>query len=731
MPSSSLRNLAAQISYYSDYIQRHLDWEFVQVFADEAKTGTKNTRPEFQRMLDECRAGRIDMVITKTISRLARNTVTILESVRALKELGIDIYFEEQNIHSLSGDGELMLTILSSYAQEESRSCSENCKWHIRKQFAEGRPTGGNMLGYKQVGGMFTIIPEEAELVRQIFEDYLAGMGFTAIEKKLHSQGIKFSKSAITKKSNVTIIPASISMIAGAALGSPTAKRRVAAYARVSTDSTEQENSYTAQCDYYTKYINEHPDWEFVSVYSDEGITGCNTKRREGFKNMIADALTGKIDLIITKSVSRFARNTVDSLQTIWKLKENGVECFFEKKNIWTFDGKGELLITIMSSIAQEESRSISANVTWGKRRSFEEGKVSLPYTHFLGYERGEDGKPKIVEKEAKVVRLIYDMYLQGHTINGICKHLTEKGIPTPSGKTNWGVSAVNSILRNEKYAGNALLQKRFCTDYLTKHMKKNEGEVPQYFVEGSHPGIVDPVIFNLVQERLQRNREIGNKRITGQVFSGMIYCGDCKTGVYGSKTWCSGTPYVRRVWQCNEKYKVKGRVSCDSPHMTDDELKRVFIIAFNKILCDKDVYIDAYAPIIEALTDTSKLDSEIAVLRERCAGMYTEIESLIKDNANRAQQQDAYRERHAELSARYEDLNAQLSAVEAEQKNRVLRKHKIQNFLDKLRDMDGLLQEFDESIFMSVTERITVYSKRTNVVTFRDGHEVTVDISE
>jgi DNA invertase Pin-like site-specific DNA recombinase len=194
-----LHSLAAQISYYSDLIQKNPEWEFVSVFADEALTGTKDTRPEFQRMMAECRAGHIDMVITKAISRLARNTVTILESVRALKELNIDVYFEEQNIRSLSGDGELMLTILSSYAQEESRSCSENCRWHIRKQFAEGRPTGGNMLGYKQVNGVFTILPEEAEPVRQIYDDYLSGMGFTAIEKKLRSQGVKFTKSAISK----------------------------------------------------------------------------------------------------------------------------------------------------------------------------------------------------------------------------------------------------------------------------------------------------------------------------------------------------------------------------------------------------------------------------------------------------------------------------------------------------------------------------------------------------
>ncbi len=193
-----LHSLSAQVSYYSEYIQKHEDWTFVRVYADEALTGTKDTRPEFQAMLASCKQGLIDLVITKSISRLARNTVTVLESVRALKEIGVDIYFEEQNIHSMSGDGELMLTILASYAQEESRSCSENCRWHIRKQFAAGKPTGGNLLGYKQVNGVFTVIPEEAILVRQIFDDYISGMGFTAIEKKLREQGVKFTKTAIS-----------------------------------------------------------------------------------------------------------------------------------------------------------------------------------------------------------------------------------------------------------------------------------------------------------------------------------------------------------------------------------------------------------------------------------------------------------------------------------------------------------------------------------------------------
>ena len=257
------------------------------------------------------------------------------------------------------------------------------------------------------------------------------------------------------------------------------AKRNTAGYGRVSTDEDEQLNSYQAQVDYYTRMIQANPEWNFVGVFADEGISGTSTKGREQFNRMVEEALAGRIDLILTKSVSRFARNTVDSLQTIRKLKEVGCEVYFEKEQIWSFDGKGELLLTIMSSLAQEESRSISENVTWGKRRAFEAGKVSLPYKRFLGYEKGEDGRPRIAESEAAVVRLIYTLFLQGKTVNYIARRLTAQGIPTPGGKEKWAVSTIQSILRSEKYKGEAILQKRYTVDFLEHKLKVNEGELP------------------------------------------------------------------------------------------------------------------------------------------------------------------------------------------------------------------------------------------------------------
>ena len=238
--------------------------------------------------------------------------------------------------------------------------------------------------------------------------------------------------------------------------------RRVAAYARVSTDSEQQQSSIEAQQDYYIKLIDSRLDWTFAGLYVDNGISGTRTEHRKGFKQMMQDALDGKIDLIVTKSISRFARNTVDSLSAIRQLKEHGVEIFFEKENIWTFDSKGELMLTILSSVAQEESRSISKNITWGKRKRFADGEYSIPYSRFLGYDRGMVINPS----EAKIIKSIYFFFLLGMSAYQIANLLTDQGIPTPGGKKKWSHGVIISILTNEKYKGDALIQKNFTVDF-------------------------------------------------------------------------------------------------------------------------------------------------------------------------------------------------------------------------------------------------------------------------
>lgn len=324
----------------------------------------------------------------------------------------------------------------------------------------------------------------------------------------------------------VTTIPATISRFTAAPINEQR-KRRTAGYARVSTDSEEQFTSYEAQVDYYTNYIKSRDDWEFVDVYTDEGISATNTKHREGFKQMIADALAGKIDLIVTKSVSRFARNTVDSLTTVRQLKEKGIEIYFEKENIWTLDSKGELLITIMSSLAQEESRSISENVTWGQRKRFSDGKVTVPFGHFLGYDRGEDGNLVLNEKEAVIVRRIFALFLEGYSPYKIAKTLTADGILSPGKKPKWNAATVRRMLQNEKYKGDALLQKSYTIDFLTKKKKLNEGEIPQYYVKNNHEAIIDPAVFDIVQIELENRSPGPNRRSGVSIFSSRIKCGN------------------------------------------------------------------------------------------------------------------------------------------------------------------------------------------------------------
>ena len=309
----------------------------------------------------------------------------------------------------------------------------------------------------------------------------------------------------------VIIIPA-ISQRQERGPGREDGKRRVAAYARVSTNREEQQNSYEAQIRYYTSYIKEQKEWEFAGMFSDEGVTGTSTEKRKGFNAMLQKALDGEIDLILTKSVSRFARNTVDSLTAIRNLKAHGVECYFEKENIWTFDAKGELLITIMSSLAQEESRSISENTRWGMRKAFQNGRVFVPYKHFLGYDRGPDGELLVNQEQAETVRLIYRLFLEGLSFYAIAGELTRREIPTPYGYRVWNAITVKNILKNEKYRGDALLQKKYSRDFLNRKMLRNNGEVPQYYIKGNHEAIITAEVFDQVQSELVKRIEMNRK---------------------------------------------------------------------------------------------------------------------------------------------------------------------------------------------------------------------------
>lgn len=502
-----------------------------------------------------------------------------------------------------------------------------------------------------------------------------------------------------------------------------TRKRRVAAYARVSTDSDEQFTSYVAQVSYYTEYIKGRVDWEFVEVYSDEGLSGTNTKYREGFNRMIEDALAGKIDLIVTKSVSRFARNTVDSLTIIRKLKEKGVEVYFEKENIYSFDSKGELLLTIMSSLAQEESRSISENVTWGQRKRFADGKVSMPYKHFLGYRKGENGEPEIVEEEAKIIRWIYQLFLYGKTPCGICQILDEHKIPTPTGKNKWNPGTVQRILTNEKYKGDALLQKTFCTDFLTKKMKVNEGEVPQYYVENSHPAIIAPQVFADVQEEIARRRNAGRYHRGTSIFAGKLKCGCCGE-YFGSKTWHSTDKYRKEIWRCNLKYK--GAEKCATPHVTESEIHEQFVKAYNKLLDERSFIFEDCQMLIDMLSDNAVLEKELVDCEAEMAVVEKLAQQMIRENASRSTDQEEYNTRYAALVNRHQKAQSthnRLKKTLADQNARVLQ---VKQFLKDIEN-GNVINEFSEQLWISMVEEVTITNDKSWTFKFRGGTEIMV----
>ncbi len=504
---------------------------------------------------------------------------------------------------------------------------------------------------------------------------------------------------------------------------------RVAAYARVSTDEEEQLSSYEAQVDYYTRYIQSNPEWTFVEVYADEGLSGTNTRKRRNFNRMIDDALAGKIDRIVTKSVSRFARNTVDTLTSIRKLKEKGVGVTFEKENIDTLDSKGELLITIMSSLAQEESRSISENVTWGWRKRISDGKVSVAYSHFLGYEKGEDGSMQVVESEAKIVRQIYGMFLDGRTPSSIAAFLTKQRIPTPAGREKWQSSTVKSILTNEKYKGDALLQKTFTVDFLSKKAKINEGEVPQYYVEKSHPAIVSAEVFDLAQYEMRRRAKKGRHTSAASIFSDKLVCGECGA-VYGSKVWHSTDAYRTMIWRCNEKYAVKGQ-PCPSPHLRDEEIQNAFVQAINQVVEQKEEILSTLQEALVGLTDTSGLERECDRLQAEQDAVAQQMSRMIRENAEVAQNQAEYNARLQPLEERYEALKSSMLRAKEAISEQTGRRRKLEAFMRELRE-SSLLTVFDERVFLGAVERITVFKgasrdEKRLVFRFKDGRDVAV----
>lgn len=520
----------------------------------------------------------------------------------------------------------------------------------------------------------------------------------------------------------ITVIPSTINPNTNAS-NFNLLKRRVCGYARVSTDTDEQFTSYEAQVDYYTKFIKNKPEWEFVNVYTDEGISGTNTRKRIGFKTMMEDALNGKIDLIVTKSISRFARNTVDTLVNIRKLKEKGVECFFEKENIYTFDSKGELLITIMSSLAQEESRSISQNVTWGMRKSFSDGKVRIPFKNFLGYKKGPNSEIEIDEDEAMVVKKIYQLFLvEGKSCSGIANYLKANNVLTPSGKSvNWSANTVYSILTNEKYKGDALLQKKFTDNYLEHTTKKNTGQLPQYYVENSHPAIIDRAFWDEVQAEMARRDKLGAKYSSTSIFASKLICGDCGA-FYGKKKWHSTDKYACEVYQCNRKFVRTNKRQCSTPTLKEETIKEMFVNAYNEVMGDKERLIEDTREVIATLTDTSSLESKIQACRSEIEILSGFVQKLIKKHASSEDGQEEFDRKYSELSERYDKAKGKLEVAEKEKVNKLAQAIHLNSFLANLMKSDQFIDTWNEELWMFMVEKAVMNRDGTVRFFFKNG---------
>ncbi len=362
---------------------------------------------------------------------------------------------------------------------------------------------------------------------------------------------------------------------------------RVAAYCRVSTDKEEQENSLENQITYYKSKIENTPNWTLVDIFADFGISGMNDTNRIEFQRMLGMCDKGKIDLIITKSISRFARNTVDCLTHVRKLKANNIGVVFEKEGINTLDAVSETFLTWFSAFAQAESESLSQNVTRGKRMGYKEGKFSFP-SCLYGYDRGDGKTPVIIPEQAAIVRKIFHMYLEGNSIGGIRKWLNDNNIETTRGIGEWNKSTVSGILRNEKYKGDVLLQKSYTVDYLTKTTAKNKGEVTQYYIENNHEGIVARKIFDMVQDEMQRRASLYSSKTPSKYSSkyaltGKVICGECGSK-YRRVTW-SRNGKKKIVWRCTERL-TNGTKNCkNSPTILEEDLHNAILNNLKEIL--------------------------------------------------------------------------------------------------------------------------------------------------
>ena len=510
---------------------------------------------------------------------------------------------------------------------------------------------------------------------------------------------------------------------------------RVAAYCRVSTDDEEQLTSYEAQKNYYTDKIMTNKEWTMAGIFADEGITGTSARKRPEFLRMIRQCKQGKIDIVLTKSISRFARNTVDCLNYVRALKELGIAVIFEKENMNTLEIDSEILITMLGAFAQSESESISANVRWGIRQAMKEGKATIQYKYLYGYRKGNDGKPEIIPEQADVVRKIYDLFLSGTPVRGIQEYLNTSAVPNINGEPKWARSAIDSILTNEKYCGDVLLQKTYIDDCINKKVKKNTGQLPMYLVQNLHEGIISRETFDAAQAELARrsagkspskkNAPTGRSRYSSKyALSDRLYCGECGTR-YQRCTWRNRDGSKRIVWRCVSRVDYGNTYCHDSPTLDEEPLHRAILAAINSTVKGKDSIIynlksameKELAPVAGQQLSLSEIDSQLEQLS-------TEFSKALAE-ASESGDQAAYSDRFREIMQKQTALKAQRDEIQRMLAESGTAAAHIEQCRQAAETTPATITEWDEALIRQVVESVTVETCNEVIVALKSGASI------
>ena len=515
---------------------------------------------------------------------------------------------------------------------------------------------------------------------------------------------------------------------------------RVAAYCRVSTDDEEQLTSYEAQKNYYTDKIMTNKEWTMAGIFADEGITGTSARKRPEFLRMIRQCKQGKIDIVLTKSISRFARNTVDCLNYVRALKELGIAVIFEKENMNTLEIDSEILITMLGAFAQSESESISANVRWGIRQAMKEGKATIQYKYLYGYRKGDDGKPEIIPDQAEVVRKIYDLFLSGTPVRGIQEYLNANSVPNINGEPKWARSAIDSILTNEKYCGDVLLQKTYIDDCINKKVKKNTGQLPMYLVQNHHEGIISRETFDAAQAELARrsagkspskkNAPTGRSRYSSKyALSDRLYCGECGTR-YQRCTWRNRDGSKRIVWRCVSRVDYGNKYCHDSPTLDEEPLHRAILDAINSAVKDKNNIIynlksameKELAPVAGQQLSLSEIDNQLEQLN-------TEFSKVLAE-ASESGDQAAYSDRFREIMQKQTALKAERGEIQRMLAESGKAAAHIEQCRQAAETTPSAITEWDEALIRQVVESVTVEVNSKLTVQLKNGIEVHASLS-